>query len=355
LRCMRSLFKNFRCNLGIDLGTANTLIYSDTAGPDGLGGIILNEPSIVAAEYQDGQLVPYKFGREAKVMIGKTPAKIQAIRPLRDGVIADFRITEAMIRHFIDVATQVYFFMRLTIIICVPSTSTSVERRAIQDAAEGAGARAVYLIEEPIAAALGSGLNIQSANASMIVDIGGGTTEIAVISLGGIVYGHSLRVGGDAMNEAIIHYIRRHHNMLIGEQTAEKIKHEIGSAKNLNTPDHEMSMTIKGRDLVNGIPSEIRIKESDIVTALEAPVSKIMEAIKVALESTPPEIASDIVESGIMLTGGGALLRGFDQVVKEHTGLHTAIANNPLDCVVLGIGCVFKDFPTYSHCVFREE
>ena len=336
----------FSKKIAIDLGTANTLVYTVDEG------IILNQPSIVAVEYQGGQLVPYKFGTEAKIMVGKTPAKFQAIRPLKDGVIADFKLAEAMIRHFVGLVCKMNFIIKPTIIICVPSTATSVERRAIQDAAEMAGSHTTYLIDEPIAAALGSNIDIEEAKGSMIVDIGGGTSEIAVISLGGVVYGNSLRVAGDKMEEAIISYIRKKYNMLIGEQTAEKIKHSIGCA----IPSEENhSITIKGRDLVTGIPKRIDISEKDIAEALRDPLEKIVDAIMTALEITPPEIASDIVESGIVVTGGGALLKRIDTLISQATGLSVRIADEPLNCVVKGIGVVLHDLEKYKHVTFREE
>ena len=336
----------FSKKIAIDLGTANTLVYTVDEG------IILNQPSIVAVEYQGGQLVPYKFGQDAKIMVGKTPAKYQAIRPLKDGVIADFKLAEAMIRHFVGLVCKVNFFVKPTIVICVPSTATSVERRAIQDAAEMAGSHITYLIDEPIAAALGSNIDIEEAKGSMSVDIGGGTSEIAVISLGGVVYGNSLRIAGDKMEEAIINYIRKKYNMLIGEQTAEKIKHTIGCA----IPSEENNVIgIKGRDLVTGIPKRIEISETDIAEALRDPLGKIVDAIMTALEITPPEIASDIVESGIVITGGGALLKKIDTLISEATGLSVRIAEEPLQCVVKGIGIVLHDLEKYKHVTFREE
>ncbi len=347
---MKSMFNylvsRFSKKIAIDLGTANTLVYTVE------DGIILNQPSIVAVEYQGGQLVPYKFGTEAKVMVGKTPAKFQAIRPLKDGVIADFKIAEAMIRHFVSLVCTMNFIIKPTIVICVPSTATSVERRAIQDASEMAGSHTTHLIDEPIAAALGSNIDIEEARGSMIVDIGGGTSEIAVISLGGVVYGNSLRVAGDKMEESIILYIRKKYNMLIGEQTSEKIKHSIGCA----IPSEEnTSMVIKGRDLITGIPKKIDITEKDISEALREPIEKIIDAVMTALEVTPPEIASDIVESGIVITGGGALLKRIDVVISQATSLSVRIADEPLNCVVKGIGVVLNDLEKYKHVTFREE
>ena len=336
----------FSKKIGIDLGTANTLVYTIDEG------IILNQPSIVAVEYQGGQLVPYKFGTDAKLMVGKTPAKYQAIRPMKDGVIADFKLAEAMIRHFVGLVCKVNFITKPTIVICVPSTATSVERRAIQDAAEMAGSHTTYLIDEPMAAALGSNINIEEARGSMIVDIGGGTSEIAVISLGGVVYGNSLRIAGDKMDEAIINYIRKKYNILIGEQTAEKIKHAIGCAV---ASDANQKMAIKGRDLITGIPKQIEICEQDAEHALKEVVDKIVENVLMALEVTPPEIAADIVETGIVLTGGGALLKNIDKAISKSTGLTVRIADEPLNCVVKGIGIVLHDIDKYRHIVFREE
>lgn len=340
------LSSKFSKKIGIDLGTANTLIYTTDEG------IILNQPSIVAVEYQGGQLIPYKFGSEAKKMVGKTPVKYQAIRPLKDGVIADFKLSESMIRHFISLVCKMSFFVKPTIVICVPSTATSVERRAIQDAADMAGSHTTYLIEEPIAAALGADINIEEARGSMIVDIGGGTSEIAVISLGGIVFNRSVRVAGDRMEEGIISHIRKKYNMLIGEQTAEKIKHTLGCAM----PSSEnASIAIKGRDLVTGIPKKIDITEEDIAEALKDPLSKIIDAIINALEVTPPEIASDIMETGIVITGGGALLKRIDTLVSNATGLSVRAPQEPLNCVVKGIGVVLHDIEKYKHVIFREE
>lgn len=340
------LASKFSKKIGIDLGTANTLVCTIE------DGIILNQPSIVAVEYQGGQLVPYKFGKDAKVMIGKTPAKYQAIRPMKDGVIADFKLAEAMIRHFIGLVCKMNFITKPTIIICVPSTATSVERRAIQDAAEMAGSHTTYLIDEPMAAALGSNIDIAEARGSMIVDIGGGTSEIAVISLGGVVYGNSLRIAGDKMDEAIINYIRKKYNILIGEQTTEKIKHTIGCA--IASEDNN-TMVIKGRDLITGIPKQININEEDIEHALKEVVDKIVENVLMALEVTPPEIAADIVETGIVLTGGGALLKNIDKAIAKATNLPVRIAEEPLNCVVRGIGIVLHDIDKYRHIIFRED
>src|SRR5215467_13823990 len=319
-------------DMAIDLGTANTLVYVKGRG------IVLNEPSVVAIASVKGRKQVLAVGDEAKMMLGRTPGNIMAIRPLRDGVIADFEVAEEMIKHFI---TKVYnrrpIFAKPQIIVCVPSGSTAVERRAIQESAESAGASKVYLIEEPMAAAIGAGLPVTEPTGSMVVDIGGGTTEVAVLSLGGIVYSRSVRVGGDKMDEAIIAYIRRHKNLLIGETTAERIKKEIGTAAP-PLEDNGVRMEIKGRDLLNGVPKEITINEREIADALADPVSAIVEAVKTALEQTPPELAADIAGKGIVLTGGGSLLRGLDQVLRDETGLPISIADDALSCVALGTG-----------------
>lgn len=333
------LFSFMSADMAIDLGTANTLVYVRDQG------IVLNEPSVVAISHYGGRKEIRAVGVEAKQMLGKTPENIQAIRPLRDGVIADFEVTEAMIKHFIRKVHNQRWFASPKMIICVPSGSTAVERRAIQESAESAGASDVHLIEEPMAAAIGAGLPVSEATGSMVVDIGGGTTEVAVISLNGIVFARSTRVGGDKMDEAIIAYIRRVHNLLIGETTAEKIKKEIGSA----CPPSEgegKTMEIKGRDLMNGVPKELTITERQIAEALIEPVGQIVEAVKTALEHTAPELASDIVERGIVLTGGGAMLSNLDFVIRHATGLPVTIADDPLSCVALGSGRVLENWDT---------
>jgi rod shape-determining protein MreB len=287
-------------------------------------------------------------GDEAKLMLGRTPGNITAIRPLRDGVIADFEVAEEMIKHFIRKVHNRRSFANPVIIVCVPSGSTAVERRAIQESALSAGARRVFLIEEPMAAAIGAGLPVNEPTGSMVVDIGGGTTEVAVLSLGGIVYSRSVRVGGDKMDEAIIAYIRRHQNLLIGESTAERIKKEIGSA----APPLEgtgASVEIKGRDLLNGVPKEITVTQRQIAEALTEPVSAIIEAVKVALEATPPELAADIVDKGIVLTGGGSLLSNLDQVLRDETGLPVSIADDALSCVALGTGRTLENAKSMRH------
>ena len=318
-------------DMAIDLGTANTLVYVKGKG------IVLNEPSVVAIEEYCGKKQVLAVGNEAKQMLGRTPGNINAIRPLRDGVIADFEIAEEMIKYFIRKVHNRRTFASPMVIVCVPSGSTAVERRAIQESAEAAGARKVWLIEEPMAAAIGADLPVTEPTGSMVVDIGGGTTEVAVLSLGGIVYARSVRVGGDKMDAAIISYIRRNHNLLVGEGSAERIKKEIGSAC---APDAGEGRTIeiKGRDLMNGVPKEIIITERQVAESLSEPVSQIVEAVKVALEHTAPELAADIVDKGIVLTGGGALLTNLDQVLRNATGLPVSIAEDPLACVVKGTG-----------------
>ncbi|GHD63666.1 rod shape-determining protein [Thalassobaculum fulvum] len=318
-------------DMAIDLGTANTLVYVKGRG------IVLNEPSVVAIATVRGKKQVLAVGDEAKQMLGRTPGNIQAIRPLRDGVIADFEVAEEMIKHFIRKVHNRRSFASPQVIVCVPSGSTAVERRAIQESAESAGARRVFLIEEPMAAAIGANLPVTEPTGSMVVDIGGGTTEVAVLSLGGIVYSRSVRVGGDKMDEAIIAYIRRNHNLLVGEGSAERIKKDIGSAY---PPEDGIgrTMQIKGRDLMNGVPKEIIIDQSQIADSLAEPVSQIVEAVKVALEQTPPELAADIVDKGIVLTGGGALLGNLDFVLRHATGLPVMIADDPLSCVALGTG-----------------
>jgi rod shape-determining protein MreB and related proteins len=336
------LFKFFSCDMAIDLGTANTLVYVRGRG------IVLNEPSVVALAEAKGKKHVIAVGDEAKQMLGKTPGKIQAIRPLRDGVIADFDVAEEMIKRFIFKAIGRNSITRPLVVICVPSGSTAVERRAIQEAAENARARKVLLIEEPIAAAIGAGLPVNEPAGSMVVDIGGGTTEVAVMSLGDIVYSRSIRMGGDKFDEAIISYIRRNHNLLIGEATAEKIKKAIGSAIPPQA-GKERPLQIKGRDLMNGIPKEITVTEKQIAESLAEPISQIVEAVKVALEHTAPELAADIVDKGIVLTGGGALLSNLDVVLREATGLPVSIAEDPLTCVAVGTGRALEESSKFEN------
>ncbi|MDO8461845.1 MAG: rod shape-determining protein [Deltaproteobacteria bacterium] len=321
------LFSN---DLAIDLGTANTLVFVKGKG------IVCSEPSVVAVQ-RDARGIKkvLAVGKEAKEMLGRTPGGIEAIRPMKDGVIADFEVTEAMLRYFIRKAHNRKTLIRPRIIICVPFGITEVEKRAVRESSESAGAREVYLIEEPMAAAIGAGLPITEPTGNMIVDIGGGTTEIAIISLGGIVFSRSIRVAGDKMDDAIIHYVKRKYNMLIGERTAEQIKIQIGTAY----PEKEVRvMEIKGRDLVAGVPKVLEINSEEIREAISEPVSSIVEGIKMALERTPPELASDIVDKGIVLSGGGGLLRNLDVLIREETGLPVMIAEDPLTSVVLGCG-----------------
>ena len=323
-------------DMAIDLGTANTLVYVKGRG------IVLNEPSVVALAEVKGRKQVLAVGNEAKQMLGRTPGNIQAIRPLRDGVIADFEVAEEMIKHFIRKVHNRRSFASPLIIVCVPSGSTPVERRAIQESAEAAGARKVYLIEEPMAAAIGAGLPVTEPTGSMVVDIGGGTTEVAVLSLGGIVYARSVRVGGDMMDEAIINYIRRHHNLLVGESSAERIKKEIGCACPPESGDGE-TMKIKGRNLMSGVPKEIVISQRQIAESLAEPVTAIIDAVRGALEHTAPELAADLVDKGIVLTGGGAMLQKLDFVLRHATGLPVSIADDPLSCVAMGTGKALEE------------
>ncbi len=319
----------FSNDLAIDLGTANTLVYVKGKG------IVLSEPSVVAVRKngRDRSRV-LAVGREAKMMLGRTPGNIVAIRPMKDGVIADFEIAESMLRHFIRKVHHRRSLIRPRIIICVPSGITQVEKRAVRESAESAGAREVYLIEEPIAAAIGAGLPITEPICNMVVDIGGGTSEVAVISLAGIVYSRSVRVGGDKMDEAILQYVKRTYNLLIGERTAEIIKTTIGNTY----PGESESMDVKGRDQFAGIPKIIHINSDEVRLAIQDQIDAIVAAVKIALEQTPPELAADIVDRGIYLTGGGALLKGLDELLKQETGLPIKIANDPLAAVALGAG-----------------
>ncbi|MFQ5348038.1 MAG: rod shape-determining protein [Alphaproteobacteria bacterium] len=336
----------FSSDMAIDLGTANTLVYVKGRG------IVLNEPSVVAMKSAGGRRQVLAVGNEAKMMLGRTPGNIEAIRPLRDGVIADFEIAQHMIRHFIRKVHN-RAFASPEVVICVPSGSTAVERRAIREAAEEAGASKVYLIEEPMAAAIGAGLPVTEPQGSMVVDVGGGTTEVAVLSLGGIVFATSVRVGGDKMDEALISYVRRSNNLLIGESTAERIKKEIGTAVE---PDDGvgLSMEIKGRDLMNGVPKEIVINQLQVAEALAEPVGAIIEGVKVALEHTAPELAADIVDKGIVLTGGGALLADLDRILRQATGLPVSIAEEPLTCVALGTGRALED-EVLKHLLITDD
>lgn len=330
----KSLRGLFSTDLSIDLGTANTLIYAKGQG------IVLDEPSVVAIREDRGQKIIAAVGAEAKSMLGRTPANITAIRPLKDGVIADFTITEKMLKHFINKMHEKRFFRPSPrVIVCVPCGSTQVERRAIRESAAGAGAREVYLIEEPMAAAIGAGMPVGEARGSMVLDIGGGTTEVAVISLNGIVYSASVRLGGDRFDEAIINYVRRNYGSLIGDATAERIKFEIGSAY----PGNEVvEMEVKGRNLAEGVPRSFILNSNEILEALQEPLSGIVSAVKAALEQTPPELGADVAERGMVLTGGGALLKDFDRLLTEETGLPVIVAEDPLTCVARGGGKVLE-------------
>ena len=329
-----NLFSSFLGrDMAVDLGTANTLVYVRGRG------IVLNEPSVVAVNVRDGR--PLAVGIEAKRMIGRTPSHIQAIRPLKDGVIADFEITEKMLRYFIQRVHQ-RRWAKPRMVICVPSGVTGVEKRAVQEAAEYAGARKTpFIIEEPMAAAIGAGLPVHEPTGNMVVDIGGGTTEVAVISLGGVVTSSSVRVGGDELDEAIIQYVKKEYSLLLGERTAEAIKMAVGSV--LPTPE-EMIAEIKGRDLVSGLPKTIHITAEEVRKAIEEPVNSIIDAIKNTLDRTPPELAADIMEKGIVLTGGGALLRGLDERLKHETGMPVHIADSPLSSVAIGSGKCLEEF-----------
>ena len=334
-------FKWMSHDMAIDLGTANTLVYVRGRG------IVLNEPSVVAIETINGTKKVKAVGEDAKLMMGKTPDQIEAIRPLRDGVIADIDVAEQMIKHFIHKVHggKMRAWRFPEIVICVPSGSTSVERRAIRDAASNAGASAVYLILEPMAAAIGADMPVTEPVGSMVVDIGGGTTEVAVLSLRGLAYTTSVRTGGDKMDEAIVSYVRRHHNLLIGEATAERIKKDYGIA---TVPEDGVgeTITLKGRDLVNGVPKEITINQAHVAEALAEPIGTIVEGVRIALENTAPELAADIVDQGIVLTGGGALIQGLDEHLREETGLPVSIAEDPLSCVAVGTGRAMED-PIY--------
>lgn len=322
----------FSKDIGIDLGTANTLIFMKGKG------IIMREPSVVAVDTRN-DTVRY-VGQDAKEVIGRTPGSIVAVRPLKDGVIADFDITASMLQIFIRKVCNNSVLARPRIIICIPSGVTEVERRAVREAAFKAGAKHVSIIEEPMAAAIGAGLPVAEAAGSMVVDIGGGTSEVAVISLGGIVASRSVRVGGDELDNSIIQYIKRKYNLLIGERTAEDIKINIGSAFPL---EEEATMDIKGRDLMDGLPKNIQITSEEIREALADPLSMVLDAIRTTLEKTPPELSADIIDHGITLTGGGALLRGLDQLIEKETGMPVHIAESPLDCVAMGTGRVLDD------------
>jgi rod shape-determining protein MreB len=350
---VKNMFRNFVDNdLAIDLGTANTLIYTNKRG------IVLDEPSVVAIQHVQGPSGPQSrkavlaVGAGAKAMLGRSPKNIEAIRPMRDGVIADFNVTEEMIKHFIKktVSTNL-FFPSPRIVICVPFGATQVEKRAIRESAERAGAKQVFLIEEPMAAAIGAELPIQDATGSMVIDVGGGTTEVGVISLGGIVYASSARVGGDKIDQAIVDYMRRNYGTLISEPTAEKIKHQIGSAFPL---DEVLSMDVTGRNLSEGLPRKLSLSSNEILEAISDPLHTIVGAVKTALEQTPPELGADIADNGMVLTGGGALLKNLDRLLQEETGIPVIVAEEPLTCVVRGCGKTLDQLDYFKNTFVYE-
>lgn len=341
-----NIFSTFSHDVGIDLGTANTLVYVKGRG------VVINEPSVVAVNQKTKQILA--IGEEAKKMVGRTPAHITAVRPLVDGVVSDFEITEQLLKYFINRVhrEKFAFFPRPRVVIGIPYGVTEVERRAVEEAAINAGAREVYLIEEPLAAAIGAKLNVQDARGSMIVDIGGGTTEVAVVSLGGIVASRSLRIAGDEMNQDIIDYAREQFNLLLGERTAEEIKINIGSAKLIEKPSQ---IPMRGRDLVSGLPKEIIVTDEQIREALAGSVQSLVDAVKVTLEEAPPELVADIIEQGIILAGGGALLRGFDVLLSELTETAVHIADDPLSCVARGTGVVLEDLDELKNVLLPTE
>ncbi len=339
-----AFFDFLSSDIGIDLGTANTLVYVRNQG------IVLNEPSVVAVEKSTGKILA--VGSAAKEMTGRTPGGIEAIRPLKDGVIADFQMSEKLIADFIRRVVKHKYLMKPRVVISVPSGITEVEKRAVRDSAEGAGAREVYLLSEPMAAAIGVGLAVDQPTGVMIIDIGGGTSEIAVIALNGIVNDTSIRVAGDEFNDAIINYLKKNYNLLIGELTAEDIKIKIGSAFPL---EKELTMEVKGRDLVAGVPKNLKISSVQVREALSETLEIIVEAVRQALEQTPPELASDILERGIVLTGGGALLRGLDKLIRQETNLPVIVADDPLTCVARGTGRVLEDIPRYTKVLERSR
>lgn len=342
---MWNLFGGLSHDMGIDLGTANTLVHIKGKG------IVLREPSVVAIKSDTGDVLA--VGDEAKRMIGRTPGSIVAIRPMKDGVIADFDVTQAMLKYFIRKAMDTKSFVRPRVVVGVPSGVTEVEKRAVIDAAQQAGAREAYLIEEPMAAAIGAGLPVEEATGSMVVDIGGGTTEIAVISLGGIVTSCSIRIGGDEMDSSIIQYIKREYNLLIGERTAEEIKINIGTAI-VNT-NQDKTMDIRGRDLVSGLPKTVRIKSSEICEALSEPVHKIVDAVKGTLEKTPPELAADVMDHGIMMTGGGSLLNSLDKLLSHETGMPVLVSEDALSCVGEGTGRSLENIELLKRVVMTTK
>ena len=332
-------------DMGIDLGTANTLVHVKGKG------IVLREPSVVAIKQDTGEVLA--VGEEAKKMIGRTPGNIIAIRPMKDGVIADFDVTQAMLKYFIRKAMNSKSFARPRVVVGVPSGVTEVEKRAVIDAAQQAGAREAYLIEEPMAAAIGAGLPVEEATGNMVVDIGGGTTEIAVISLGGIVTSRSIRIGGDEMDSSIVQYVKRVYNMMIGERTAEEIKIAIGSA--IVPPGGEKSMEIRGRDLVSGLPKTLSVNSKEILEALREPIYKIVDAVKGTLEKTPPELAADIMDHGIMMTGGGALLKNLDKLISSETGMPVMVADDALSCVGEGTGKSLENLTLLKRVVMTSK
>lgn len=335
----------FTKDIGIDLGTANSLVYLRGKG------IVLREPSVVAIQRDTGSVLA--VGEEAKKMIGRTPGNIVAIRPMKDGVIADFEVTHNMLKYFINKAVKSKsFFFKPRVVVCVPAGVTSVEERAVREAAIQAGAKEAHLVEEPMAAAIGAGLPVHEPTGNMIVDIGGGTTDVAIISLGGIVTSRSIRIGGDEMDEAIIHYIKRTYNLMIGDRTAEEIKIQLGSAY---LEDAEKTYQVRGRDLVTGLPKNIEVSSQEIYEALKDPVNSILEAIKVCLEKTPPELAADIMDRGIVMAGGGALLKGLDKLVAQETGMPVHVAEDPLSCIAIGTGKVLENIDTLKKVVLANK
>lgn len=334
----------FSKDIGIDLGTANTLVHLKNRG------IVVREPSVVAINKRNMEVLA--VGHAAKEMIGRTPGNIIAVRPLKDGVIADFDVTQAMLKHFIKRVANVSIFSKPRVVVCVPSGVTEVEKRAVEEATYSAGAREAFLMEEPMAAAIGANLPVGEPSGSMVVDIGGGTSEVAVVSLGGIVTSKSLRIAGDELDEAIVNYIKREYNLMVGERTAEEIKLSIGSAYPRMKEDW---MEIRGRDLMTGLPKNIDISSTEILEALKEPVNAIVDAIKLTLEKTPPELAADIMDRGIMLTGGGALLSGLDKLISEETGMPVNIADKPLDCVALGAGKVLDEIENLSRVLISPK
>ena len=342
---MWSLFGGLSHDMGIDLGTANTLVYIKGRG------IVLREPSVVAVKSDTGDVLA--VGEDAKRMIGRTPGDIRAVRPMKDGVIADFDVTQSMLKYFIRKAMNTKSFIRPRVVVGVPSGITEVEKRAVIDASQQAGAREAYLIEEPMAAAIGAGLPVSDATGSMVVDIGGGTTEIAVISLGGIVTSCSIRVGGDEMDSAIVQYIKRIYNLMIGERTAEEIKITIGTA--MVTPETNQTMEIRGRDLVSGLPKTITIESKEVLEALDEPIYKIIDAVRNTLEKTPPELAADVMDHGIMMTGGGALLTNLDRLLAKETGMPVLISENALSCVGEGTGMSLENLNLLKRVVITSK